>query len=225
MNRGRGFEDIISSFHGLRKFGYHGEPEGDESDLEDIRVMLDVDESTLKHFILECHYTEGLLDSVFESVTINNLTHLDLSYTMDIPGSVLDRISKAKNLQSLTLCGSFEEPEFASQMFATYSIGLPHLESFRFAVEDVDEEMYYSVVSFLKKREKLRRLDLGNCPWDIIQEVLPTSRNLRVLAVNLDERLQEDFVKALPTQMVAIEISADSDIPLVCILPVSHAVK
>ena len=217
MNRGEGFEDIISSFHGLRKFEYHGGPEDDESYLN-IRALLDVNESTLKHLILDdCDVSETSLDSVFESVTINNLTHLDLSYTMDISGSVLGRISKAENLQSLTLCGSFE-PEYASQLFVAHRF--PHLESFTFTMVDVDEEMYYSVVSFLKKREKLRRLDLGNCPWDIILEVLPTLRNLRVLAVNFNELSQEeieDFVKALPTQMVAIEISADSQIPLVCI--------
>ena len=188
--------------------------------------MLDVNESTLRHLILDgCDFSEDSLDSVFESVTINNLTHLDLSSTIPIPGFVLGRISKAENLQSLTLCGAFEEPDYASQMFATCDIGLRHLESFRLDTEG-DEDLCYSVISFLGICEKLRRLDLINCPWHVAQEVLPKLKNLRVLSVDMDEVSEEQIeylVKALPTQMIALKLSADdSDIPLVRSFPISY---
>ncbi len=228
MHRGWDFdEDTISAFHGLCKFGFHGnEADNYESELDEIRAVLDVNESTLRHLILDdCEYSEDSLDTVFESVTINNLTHLDLSSTMIISNFVFGRISKAKNLQSLTLCGSFEEPGYASQMFAARDICLPHLESFRLDTE-ADEDLFYSVISFLEKCEKLRRLDLCTCPWDVVQEVLPNLKNLRVLAVDMGEVSQEQIeylVNALPTQMIALKLSANkSDIPLVRSFPISY---
>jgi hypothetical protein len=139
---------------------------------------------------------------------------------MAISNFVLDHISKAENLQSLTLRGSFEEPDFASLMFAT-DISLPRLESFSFVMDDDDERLQDSAMYFLRKREKLRRLNLGTYPQEIdaIQGILPGLNNLRVLAVCIAELSQEQFkslVNTIPMQMVAIKISVcSSEIPLV----------
>lgn len=200
--------------------------ESDEkTDLVDIRVVLDQNENTLKHLILGgCSDIDDSLDTAFESVTINNLTHLDLFGTF-ISSFVLDRITSAHNLQSLTLHGTFVEP---AQMFAIDSIErtptvFPHLESFRFVMQEGNNDLYESVVHFLRKREKIRRLDLGRCPWNLVQDVLADMRNLKVLAVcieNLSEEEIEFLVEEIPTQMVAIKLSVDvSDKPLVLMFP------
>lgn len=193
-----------------------------EADLEDIRTMLDQNQSTLKHLVLGgCSDYDNSLDLAFESVTINNLTHLDLFGTY-ISGFVLDRIAHARNLQSLTLHGSFPEPEFASQMFVLGHTFWPDLESFGFVMEDEDDDLHDSLFHFLRKRVELRRLDLGICPWDVVEEVLPYLKNLRVLAVHIDEEQIKSLVEILPMQMVAIRLSVDisqADEPLVHISP------
>ncbi|KAJ7051106.1 hypothetical protein C8F01DRAFT_1377208 [Mycena amicta] len=58
------------------------------------------------------------LSHAFRSVTIKNLTHLDLVDTR-ISQLVLARIAQAHGLQSLTLHGSFEAPGAATVVFAT----------------------------------------------------------------------------------------------------------
>ena len=226
LYRGAHFDAVAASaFSNLRKFTFCLDKDNEEeADLEDIRAVLNRNESTLKHLVLgRCSDFDNSLDLAFESVTISNLTHLDLFSTY-VSGFVLDRIAHARNLQSLTLHGSFPEPEFASQMFATGSrTFLPHLESFGFVMEDADEDLYESVLLFLQKRNKLRRLDLGSCPGDVVEDVvedvLPHLQNLRVLAVRIDEPLEEQIeslIEALPTQMVAIRLSVDlSNKPLV----------
>ena len=104
------------------------------------------------------------------SVTIENLTHLGL-FTWDISGCVLNRITHAPNLQSVTLRGLFAEPQFASELFA--STGFPHLESFEFVLEDHDQELYeHFTWHFLWKTEKLRRLDPSGCLWETVQDIL-----------------------------------------------------
>jgi hypothetical protein len=218
-----------SDFHNLRKFIYEVKDHDEDSDseVEDIRSVLDRNESTLKHLIVDFPFT-GEDDSwnlVFESVTIQNLIHASL-FSTEISGFVLDRIGHACNLRSLTLHGSFVEPAYASLLFLS-SIRLPHLESFGFVMADEDDELYDFVTYFLRKREKLRRLDLGGCRWDIIQVILPHLVNLRVLAICIDEPEQiESLVKTIPKQMVAIRLSVDvdSERPLVHIFPF-HAVK
>ena len=216
-----------STFQNLRKFTFRLD-DLDETELQGIRNVIDRN-GGLKHLTLGGPYTddEESWDSVFESATIDNLIHLGL-FIPNISGFVLDRVARANNLQSLTVHGSFGEPEFASQVFATTR--LPDLESFAFIMEDGDEDLYASVTwHFLRKREKLQRLDLGSCPWDVAQDLLPTLINLRVLGVCVDELEQiETLVESIPTQMVAIRLSveiSDSDSHLVYVFPYSHAVK
>lgn len=169
-------------------------------------------------------------DLVFQSVTIKKLTQLDLVDTF-ISDFVLTRITHdAHNLQSLTLHGFLLDSSFASVLFASDRIDdgkhtlLPYLEVVRFKFLNRDDQrpLYHSVASFLRKREKLRRLDLGSCPWDIVQDILPDLVNLRVLGVHISDLSQgmiNSLVESIPTQMVAIRLSVNvSDIPLVYFL-------
>ena len=75
----------------------------------------------------------------------------------------------------------------------------------------------------MRKREKLRRLDLGSWTLDIVQDILPDLTNLRVLAVHIGHLSQEvikSLVESIPRQMVAIRVFSDvPDKPLVHILP------
>ena len=140
---------------------------------------------------------------------------------------VLTRIAHARNLQSLTLHGTFEEPNSASILFSSDHIidgrhtFLPLLESFRFVVVGHDDEyaLYQSVVRFLWKRTRLRRLDLGSCPWYLVLTILPELKNLRVLgalARNITQPGVSALVESLPKQMVAINlVTSVSTAPLV----------
>ena len=98
---------------------------------------------------------------------------------------------------------------------------LPHLEAFRCILGQ--STIYRAITYFLRKREKLRRLDLGSCPWDVVRFILPDLANLRVLAVQIDhpfEEVIESFIESIPREMVAISISVKvSDKPLVRTLP------
>jgi len=174
--------------------------------------VLDRNKCTLKHLTLgsALHHSWGL---AFESVTIKNLTHLHLIGT-SISNFVLARIALARNLQSLTLHGLFEDPCSASVVFAndhiidgTHTL-LPHLEAFRLLLEPHNEPAFYnSVTHFLQKREKLQRLDLGPCPWDVVQGILPGLRNLRVLGVLMLQETIKFLIELIPmTQMVAISL-------------------
>ncbi len=84
---------------------------------------------------------------------------------------------------------------------------------------DDDPGLFQSVTQFLKQRPKLRRLDLGNCPWDLLHSVLPDLVGLRVLRVriaSLNSLAVSAIVKCLPSAMVAIHLStAVSDKPMV----------
>ena len=143
---------------------------------------------------------------------------------------MLTRIASAHNLQSLTLHRAFVDSPSAAAVFASdhfidgsHSL-LPRLEAFRFLVADKGEHaLHHSAIHFLRKRENLRRLDLGSCPWDLVPDILPDLRNLRVLAVHIDHLSQEvikSLVESIPRQMVAIGLSAlVSDGPLVQIFP------
>ncbi len=156
------------------------EDEDEDDDRDDdldakLKDMLNRNGSTLQHLILGD--LDESLDLAFESVIINNLTHLDL-FGGHVSDFVLKHISDALNLQSLTLCGFFSKLG-VRQMFETDCIidgkntCLPHLESFGFVMEDEDNDLYRPVIDFLRGREKLRRLDLGSCPWDMIRDILP----------------------------------------------------
>lgn len=199
----------------------------------EVRTVLDQNQHTLRHLILgaylERHHS---WDSAFQSITIKNLTHLDLVDTR-ISHLVLARIAHANGLQSLTLHGTLEEPGPAAVVFGSDQMidgvhtFLPHLEAFRFVLVGHDEDLilYQSVVRLLRERRKLRRLDLGGCPWDMVVELLPSLVGLRVLGVriaNVTEPAVDALVKSIPKEMTAIHLSTIvSDKPLVRYPPFS----
>ncbi|KXN82398.1 hypothetical protein AN958_02603 [Leucoagaricus sp. SymC.cos] len=45
--------------------------------------------------------------------------------------------------------------------------------------------LYSTIVHFLRGRTNLRRLDLGNCPWDLVAPILPGLKGLRVFGVRI----------------------------------------
>lgn len=217
----------VSNFRNLRKFTLRAEDDDGFADMGEVRTVLDKNERTLKHLTLGAYLQRyHSWDSAFQSATIRNLTHLDLVDTR-ISHIVLARIAHAHSLQSLTLHGTFEEPTSASVVFGSDHIidgkhtFLPHLEAFRFVMVGHDDELglFQSVTQFLKQRPKLRRLDLGNCPWELVHGVLPDLVGLRVMRVriaNLNRAALSSFVKCLPKEMVAIHLSAVvSDMPMV----------
>ena len=60
---------------------------------------------------------------------------------------------------------------------------------------------------FLRQRKKLRRIDLGSCPWELVLGLLPELSYLRVLGVrivNLGQTVLDSLVDAIPEQMLAI---------------------
>lgn len=196
----------------------------------EVRTVLDNNQSSLRHLCLGAYLKrDHSWDRVFESVAVKNLTQLDLVDTR-ISHIVLARIAHAHNLHSLTLHGTFEEPTPASVVFGSDHVFggehtfLPHLESFRFIMvgHDDDLALFTSVVQFLRQRTKLRRLDLGNCPWELVQVLLPELTRLRVLRVriaNVNESAINTLVNSLPVEMVAIHLSsAISDKPIVGVL-------
>ena len=221
----------MSAFRNLRKFTLRAEDDDGFADMGEVRTVLDKNEHTLRHLILGAYLARHhSWDSAFQSVTIKNLTHLDLVDTR-ISHIVLARIAHAHNLQSLTLHGIFEEPSAAAVVFASDHVidgvhtFLPHLLAFRFVLVGHDDEhaLYHSVTQFLRQRKKLRRLDLGSCPWELVLGVLPELDSLRVLGVriaNLGQTALDALVDAIPEQMLAISLSTViSDKPLVCSIP------
>ncbi|KAF4586299.1 hypothetical protein EYR40_010307 [Pleurotus pulmonarius] len=208
----------VSAFRNLRKFTLRAEDDDGFADMGEVRTVLDQNERTLKHLVLgaylERHHS---WDSAFQSVTIKNLTHLDLVDTR-ISHIVLARIAHAHNLQSLTLHGTFEEPSSASVVFGSDHIidgqhtFLPHLEAFRFVLVGHDDNLglFQSVTQFLRRRQRLRRLDLGNCPWELVAGVLPDLKGLRVLGVRiatLNAQVVKLLTSSLPEEMCAITLS------------------
>lgn len=185
----------------------------------EVRTVLDKNQATLKHLTLGAYLQRNhSWDSAFQSATIQNLTHLDLVDTR-ISHVVLARIAHAHSLQSLTLHGTFEEPCSASVVFGSDHIidgrhtFLPHLEDFRFVMvgHDDDQTLFQSVTQFLRRRTKLKRLDLGNCPWDLVHSVLPDLTSLRVLRVriaNLTQTTLRDLLSSIPKEMVALHVAA-----------------
>lgn len=209
----------VSAFRNLRKFTLRAEDDDGFADMGEVRTVLDKNEGTLRHLILgaylERHHS---WDSTFQTSTIKNLTHLDLVDTR-ISHVVLARIAHAHNLQSLTLHGTFEEPASATVIFKSDQVidgehtFLPDLESFRFVLIGQDDQpgLYDAVTAFLAKRKKLRRLDLGSCPWELVHAILPGLTNLRVLGVRIASLTNDtitSLVSSLPSsQMVAMTLS------------------
>ena len=219
----------VSAFTNLRKFTLRAEDDDGWADMGEVRNVLNSNEKTLKHLCLGAYLKrDHSWDRAFESATIQNLTHLDLVDTR-ISHFVLARIAHAHNLQSLTLHGTFEEPSSASVVFASDHIidgrhtFLPHLEAFRCVLvgHDDDLPLFQNIVQFLRCRPKLRRLDLGDCPWDLVQSVLPDLRSLgvfRVRIANLNEQALMKLVDLLPKFLNALHLSTIvTDKPLVSI--------
>jgi hypothetical protein len=210
----------VSGFRNLRRFTLRAEDDDGFADMGEVRTVLDQNEGTLRHLILGAYLErQHSWDSVFQSPTIKNLTHLDLVDTR-ISHIVLARIAHAHNLQSLTLHGTFEEPNSASVVFNSDQIidgqhtFLPHLEAFRFVLVGHDDNpgLYQAVTMFLRNRRKLRRLDLGSCPWDLAHAIIPKLTGLRVLGVkiaNLTAQEVVSLVDAIPQQMVAINVTTE----------------
>ncbi len=193
----------------------------------EVRNVLNSNEKTLKHLCLGAYLKrDHSWDRAFESATIQNLTHLDLVDTR-ISHFVLARIAHAHNLQSLTLHGTFEEPNSASVVFGSDHIidgrhtFLPHLEAFRFVLvgHEDDLPLFQNVAQFLRFRPKLRRLDLGNCPWDLVQAILPDQLSLKVLRVriaNLNDSAVKNLLDFVPQLVTSLHLSTSiSDRPMV----------
>lgn len=200
----------------------------------EVRTVLDNNGATLRHLCLGAFLErDHNWDRAFESVTIQNLTHLDLVDTR-ISHLVFSRIAHARGLRSLTLHGTFEDPAAASVIFGSDHVidgvhtFLPHLEAFRFVLvgHDDDHALFQNVVRFLKDRSSLRRLDLGNCPWDMVQGLLLGLRNLHVLRVriaNLNDASALKLVNSISKHIIALHIStAVSDRPVVSLLHITY---
>ncbi|KAG2005529.1 hypothetical protein CC2G_001928 [Coprinopsis cinerea AmutBmut pab1-1] len=208
----------VSAFKNLRKFTLRAEDDDGFADMGEVRTVLDQNVSTLKHLILGAYLErQHSWDSVFQSTTIKNLTHLDLVDTR-ISHVVLARIAHADNLQSLTLHGTFEEPASATVIFKSDQVidgehtFLPHLESFRFVLVGQDDHpgLYESVTAFLKGRKRLRKMDLGGCPWEMVRGILPGLTGLRVVGVrigSLTEEVVRAFVECLPRNVGALSLA------------------
>lgn len=103
--------------------------------------------------------------------------------------------------------------------------------------------LYATVTHFLRNRTKLRRLDLGNCPWDLVAPLLPGLRGLRTMGVRIgclsrgcgvtgvtEEHGEMDLsgciseldvlVKSLPSELGALRVEVGvSQLPMVCRMP------
>ncbi|KAJ7123748.1 hypothetical protein C8R44DRAFT_831289 [Mycena epipterygia] len=216
----------VSAFRNLRKFTLRAEDDDGFADMGEVRTVLDQNVGTLRHLVLGAYLARHhSWDSAFQSVTIKNLTHLDLVDTR-ISHVVLARIAHAHSLQSLTLHGTFEEPAAAGVVFGSDHVldgahtFLPQLEAFRFVLVGHDDQavLYRAVTQFLRHRKRLRRLDLGNCPWEMVLDVLPDLVALRVFGVriaNLTSQAISALVDAIPSEIAALHLSTVvSDRPL-----------
>jgi hypothetical protein len=191
----------------------------------EVRDVLDNNEDTLTHLTLGAYLARAhSWDSAFGSPTIQHLTHLELVDTRISP-AVLARIAHAHNLVSLTLHGTLDQPAAATAIFGADHVPsktsspahvfLPHLEAFRFALvgQGDDTALFSAVVQFLRARPRLRRLDLGNCPWDLVRGLIPELTGLRALRVritSLTGASVDALVHALPQEMQAIHLACSA---------------
>ena len=224
----------VSAFNSLKRFTLRAEDDDGIADMNEVRTVLDNNADTLKHLTLVAYLARThSWDSAFGSPTIQHLTHLDLVDTR-ISDVVLARIAHAHNLVSLTLHGTLDQSAAATAIFgadhllpnpgASTSTGaafmsnspthmfLPHLEAFRFALvgHDDDLALFNSVVHFLRARPRLRRLDLGTCPWELVRGLVPELTGLRVLRVriaSLTNQSVDALVRGLPQEMQAIHVA------------------
>jgi len=93
-------------------------------------------------------------------------------------------------------------------------------------------QLYATVAHFLRDRTRLRRLDLGNCPWDLVAPLLPGLKGLRTIGVRIgclsrgcgggvaEEGYVSELdvlVKSLPSALGALRVEVGvSQLPLVC---------
>ncbi|KZV63416.1 hypothetical protein PENSPDRAFT_616581 [Peniophora sp. CONT] len=208
----------ISQFGALRRFTLRAEDDDGLADMGEIRAVLDANARTLTHLTLGAHLGRPhSWDSAFGSPTIGALTRLELVDTR-ISHGVLARIAHAHRLVELTLHGTLVAPGPATVVFGSDHVlegvhtFLPRLRSFRFVVagHDDDAALYGAVVQFLRRRERLRRLDLGNCPWELVLGLLPELGGLRVFRTRIALLSKEAVVAlaaAVPREMVALHVS------------------
>jgi hypothetical protein len=133
---------------------------------------------------------------------------------------VLRRIMTcSERLTHLTLHGTFEDPRSAEVLFGADHVlegrhtFLPCLESFRFLVMDHDDNipLYQAVMQFVGQRKRLRRLDLGRCPWELVAMVLPELEGLRAVRVRIGrvvESVVDALTKALSEHVLALHLCA-----------------
>ncbi|CCM05826.1 uncharacterized protein FIBRA_08060 [Fibroporia radiculosa] len=211
----------VSAFRDLRKFCLRAEDDDGLADMCEVRAVLDRNARTLRHLTLGAHlHRPHSWDGAFASATLRSLTHLDLVDTRLSP-AVLARITHARALRTLTLHGTLDDPAAARVLFASdlwhaadgqHEV-LPWLEAFRFVMvgHDFDTALFEAVVRFVGHRPRLRRLDLGSCPWDLVRDALPGLTGLRVLRVqmaSIDSAAAAELVLALPREMVALHVAA-----------------
>lgn len=125
----------------------------------------------------------------------------------------------SERLTHLTLHGTFEDPRSAEILFGADHVVegrhtfLPYLESFRFLIVDHDDDipLYQAMVRFVGQRRRLRRLDLGRCPWELVSMILPELDGLRVLRVRIGrvvESVVNALTKALSERVLALHLCA-----------------
>lgn len=232
--RGWHFDAVgVSGFTSLKRFTLRAEDDDGIARINEVRTVLDNNYKTLTHLTLAAYLARThSWDSVFGSPTIQNLTHLELVDTR-ISHVVLTRIAHAHNLISLTLHGTLDTPAEATAIFGANRIPLdwagasasitsapmhvlfPHLEAFRFALigHDNDLPLFGAIVHFLRARPRLRRLDLGVCPWELVRGLLPELPGLRAVRVRIESLTShavDALVRGLPREMQAIHLACAS---------------
>ncbi|KAI9450284.1 hypothetical protein F5148DRAFT_1277868 [Russula earlei] len=219
----------VSEFTSLKRFTLRAEDDDGIAEMDEVRSVLDNNANTLTHLTLGAYLARAhSWDSAFGSPTIQHLTHLELVDTRISP-VVLARIAHAHNLVSLTLHGMLDQAAAATAIFGADHVPLsggagakmtrspkhvflPHLESFRFALvgQGDDRALFEAVVQFLHARPRLRRLDLGNCPWELVRGLIPELVGLRALRVRIEgltSAAVNALVRALPQEMQAIHLT------------------
>lgn len=190
------------------------------ADMAELLTTLNANSSTLTHLCLSAYLARPhSWDSAFQSPTIDHLTRLELVDTK-ISHYVLRRVMTcSERLTHLTLTGTFEDPQSAEVLFGADHVlegrhtFLPYLESFRFLVMDHDDDvsLYRAVVQFVGQRKRLRRLDLGRCPWELTAMVLPELEGLRAVRVRIGrvvESVVDALTKALSEHLLALHLCA-----------------
>ncbi|KAF9784563.1 hypothetical protein BJ322DRAFT_1100263 [Thelephora terrestris] len=210
----------ISSLNNLHSLTLRAEDDDGLADMAELLTTLNANSSTLTHLCLSAYLARPhSWDSAFQSPTIDNLTRLDLVDTK-ISHYVLRRVvTCSEQLTHLTLHGTFEDPRGAEVLFGADHLlegrhtFLPYLESFRFLVVGHDDDMplHRAVVQFVGQRKRLRRLDLGRCPWELVAMVLPELDGLRAVRVRIGrvvESVIDALTEALSEHLVALHLCA-----------------